>query len=106
MAVFAEHIPKHDRARFALEIGNAEFLRAFGYLRIVATGLAHPSKVSLNVRHEDWDAAGAEAFGERLQRDCLSRARRPGNKAMAVCHFRKEINRFGTLGDEDRVSHK
>ena len=81
-------------------------MRALDDLRIVAAGLAHPGEIAFHVRHENRNAPRAEIFRERLQRHGFARAGRAGDKAMAVRHFRQEIDRFFALGDENWIVHK
>ncbi len=106
MPVFAEHIPEHDGAGFAFEIRNPEFLGALRDLRIVPACLAHAGEIAFYVRHENRNAARAEIFRECLQRYGLAGAGRSGDKAVAIRHFRQEINWLCALRDKNWVVHK
>ena len=107
MPVLAEHIPENDRAGFAFEIGRSRApsprSTTFG---LFPPGLAHPGQIAFHVGHENRNAARAEIFRERLQRHGFARAGRAGDEAVAVRHFRQEINWFLALRDKDWVVHK
>ena len=69
-------------------------------------GWLNPGEIAFHIRHENRNAARAEIFRERLQRDGFAGAGRAGDQAMAVRHFRQEIDRLLCLGDENRVVHR
>src|SRR5437763_11841684 len=106
MAVLAEHVPENNRARFAFEIFDAEFLRPRNDLRIVSPNLAHSSQIAFHIGHENRDTSGAKILRQGLQGYGLTGPGRAGDEAMAVSHFRQEINRFGALSDKDGIVHK
>jgi hypothetical protein len=106
MPVLAKDIPENDRAGFAFEIVNPELFRALDDLRIVAARLAHSGEIAFHVSHENRNSAVAEILGQGLQRHGLAGAGSSGDQAVAVRHFRQEIDRLFAFSDENWVSHK
>src|ERR1700750_716968 len=105
MSVLAKDVPENDWASFSFEIINPELFCALEDLRIIPTGLAHPGEIPFHVRHENRNSAVAEILGQGLQRHRLAGAGSTGDEAMAVRHFRQEINRLFALRDENWFGH-
>ena len=80
-----------------------KLLRALDDFRIVSARLAQSGEIAFHVRHENRNAARAEIFRERLQRNGLSRAGGAGDQPVPVRHFRQEIDWLLCLRDEDGV---
>jgi hypothetical protein len=74
-------------------------------LGIAAAFLADAGQVALDVGQEHRHADGAEALGHHLQRDGLAGAGGARDQAVAVGHFRQEMNPFPALGDRQRFGH-
>src|ERR1043166_6853943 len=106
MSVSAKHSPEDNGTGFPFEIRNREILGPLHDFWVIAANLAHAGEIPFHVRHENGNATRAKAFRERLQRDRLAGAGRPGDEAVAIRHFRQEKNRFGALRHEDRLVHK
>src|SRR5438477_208714 len=105
MSIFTEYIPENDRRGFALEIGKAEFFRTANDLGIVAPRLTQPGEVSFDIGHKYRNTPCAEIFRKRLERYRFARSGRAGDQAVTIGHFRKEINRFPCLRDENWIVH-
>ena len=107
MPVLAKDIPENDRAGFAFEIGDSQLLEpapsTFGlfppawliparspFTSAMKTGMPRALKFSASV----------------CRRHGLARAGRAGDEAMAVRHFRQEIDWFRALRDKDWVVHE
>jgi hypothetical protein len=87
MSLLAEHIPEHDRTRFAGEILDLKLLCSLDDFWIVRARLTQAAKIAFDVGHEHRHATRTEIFGERLQSDGLSRAGGTGDQAVAVRHL-------------------
>ncbi len=67
--------------------------------------LADAAEVAFHIRHENWDADGAELLGQHAQGDRFPRARRTCDEAVAIGHLWDEGKSLGRLGDWKGVSH-
>src|SRR5436190_13924940 len=105
MSLLAEHIPENDRASLADEVVDLKLSRSLDDLRIVRARLAQAGEIAFNVGHEHRHTTSTEIFGECLQCDGFSGARRACDQAVAVRHFRQPKNRLLGLRDEDGFGH-
>jgi hypothetical protein len=102
MTLFAEYIPEDHRVALKAEAGQAELFHPFGHLRILTARKGEAGEVSLYIGHEDGNAKAAELLGHYPQGHGLACARCPGDKAMAIGHFRNDANLALSLGDWKR----
>ena len=86
MPLFAENVPKSDRAAAEGKIRQLHLLHAGSDLRILGPRLADTAEVALDVGGEDRNADPAEALGHHLQCNCLPRAGGAGDEPMAISH--------------------
>src|SRR2546423_12635533 len=105
MSLLAEHIPEYDRASFAGEAVDLKLLRPLDDSRIVCACLPQAGEIAFDVGHEHRHTTSTKIFGECLQCDRFSGARRACDQAVAVRHFRQQKNRLLGLRDEDWFGH-
>ncbi len=106
MALFAENIPKFDRASRGAEHREAKLLYPGGNSGLERfSRTADAAQVPLNVRHEYRNAEAAKTLGQPLQGHRLAGARSAGNQPVTVRHSRQEKNLMIAFGDKDWVGH-
>src|SRR5438067_7278137 len=97
MPLFAEHIPKGDRACRVGEVGELQLLYPSIDFRILLARLGDAGQISLDVGSKHGHADPAEPLSHHLQSYCLARARCSCDKAMAICHSREQLQRSTTF---------
>ena len=93
MALFAIHVEEASRAAMEVRVLDAKLRAAFFNEAAHLSRLADARQVAFHVGHETRYASLAEAFGNDLQGDGLTRTRGTGNQAVAVGHFAHHIER-------------
>src|SRR5262249_54413309 len=103
VSLLTEHVPKYDGTRRKVQVSEFKLFRALKNARVLASGLTQTGKIAFHIRKKYRRPTLAETLGELLQCNGFTRARRPGNKPVAVGHSRKKIRVVAVLCHENRV---
>src|SRR5215472_10855250 len=104
--LLTENVPEGNGRRLELEVFELHLLYALGNLRIVLSRLTDPREVALHISGEHRHTDTAEGLGHYLQGDGLSGAGRASHEPVPVRHRGKQILRFFTLSDKQRLGHR
>src|SRR5262245_42857161 len=102
MALGAERVPQHDRARLESHVPEPELLDAFLDPALRLPLLGKPGEIALYIGHEDRHAQAREPLGDALQRYRLSSAGGARYEAMAVGVAGQEAEIGVAFRDEQR----